>query len=41
MLVEAPTGLLDEEDAERAIRRGAVEEMGVRVGEVARLFEVS
>jgi nudix-type nucleoside diphosphatase (YffH/AdpP family) len=40
MLVEAPAGLLDDEDAEAAIRREAEEETGVRVGEVTRLFEV-
>ena len=40
MLIEAPAGLLDAEDAEAAIRREAEEETGVRVGEVRRLFEV-
>ncbi len=40
MLVEAPAGLLDEEDPEAAIRREAEEETGVRVGEVRKLFEV-
>jgi nudix-type nucleoside diphosphatase (YffH/AdpP family) len=40
MLIEAPAGLLDAEDAETAIRREAEEETGVRVGEVRRLFEV-
>ncbi len=40
MLLEAPAGLLDGEDAEAAIRREAEEETGVRVGEVQRLFEL-
>ena len=40
MLIEAPAGLLDAEDAEAAIRREAEEETGVRVGAVRRLFEV-
>jgi nudix-type nucleoside diphosphatase (YffH/AdpP family) len=40
MLVEAPAGLLDDDDPEAAIRREAEEETGVRVGEVTRLFEV-
>ena len=40
MLVEAPAGLLDEEEPEAAIRREAEEETGVRVGPVERLFEV-
>jgi nudix-type nucleoside diphosphatase (YffH/AdpP family) len=40
MLLEAPAGLLDDEDAESAIRREAEEETGVRVGEVQRLFEL-
>ena len=40
MLIEAPAGLLDEDDAETAIRREAEEETGVTVGEVQRLFEV-
>jgi nudix-type nucleoside diphosphatase (YffH/AdpP family) len=39
-LVEAPAGLLDDEDAEAAIRREAEEETGVRVGAVRRLFEL-
>ena len=40
MLLEAPAGLLDDEDAEAAIRREAEEETGVRVGAVQRLFEL-
>jgi nudix-type nucleoside diphosphatase (YffH/AdpP family) len=40
MLLEAPAGLLDEEDAESAIRREAEEETGVTVGEVQRVFEL-
>jgi nudix-type nucleoside diphosphatase (YffH/AdpP family) len=40
MLLETPAGLLDDEDAEAAIRREAEEETGVRVGEVQRLFEL-
>jgi nudix-type nucleoside diphosphatase (YffH/AdpP family) len=40
MLIEAPAGLLDAEDAEAAIRREAEEETGVRVRDIRRLFEV-
>ncbi len=40
MLIEAPAGLLDADDAETAIRREAEEETGVRVGPVRRLFEL-
>jgi nudix-type nucleoside diphosphatase (YffH/AdpP family) len=40
MLIEAPAGLLDEDEPEAAIRREAEEETGVRVGRVERLFEV-
>ncbi len=40
MLIEAPAGLLDREDAENCIRREAQEETGFRVGTVRRLFEV-
>jgi nudix-type nucleoside diphosphatase (YffH/AdpP family) len=40
MLIEAPAGLLDDDDPEAAIRREAEEEAGVRVGAVVRLFEV-
>ena len=35
MLIEAPAGLLDADDAEAAIRREAEEETGVRVRDVA------
>ncbi|MGY1654167.1 NUDIX domain-containing protein [Geodermatophilus sp. SYSU D01119] len=40
MLVEAAAGLLDEQDAETAVRREAAEELGVAVGEVTRVFDV-
>jgi nudix-type nucleoside diphosphatase (YffH/AdpP family) len=40
MLIEAPAGLLDDDDPEAAIRREAEEETGVRVGAVVPLFEV-
>ncbi|MGX5654149.1 NUDIX domain-containing protein [Geodermatophilus nigrescens] len=40
MLVEAAAGLLDEQDAETAVRREAAEELGVVVGEVTRVFDV-
>lgn len=41
MLIEAPAGLLDHEDAESCIRREAEEETGYRVvGPVTRLFEL-
>src|SRR3954468_26973 len=40
MLLEAPAGLLDGQDAAAAIRREAEEETGVRVGSVRPLFEV-
>lgn len=40
MLVEAPAGLLDADDAETAIRREAEEETGYRVRSVERLFEL-
>jgi nudix-type nucleoside diphosphatase (YffH/AdpP family) len=40
MLLETPAGLLDDDDAETAIRREAEEETGVRVGEIRRLFEL-
>ena len=39
MLVEAPAGLLEREDAEGCIRREAEEETGYRVTKVTRLFE--
>ncbi|MCS5723818.1 NUDIX domain-containing protein [Herbiconiux sp. CPCC 203407] len=38
-LLETPAGLLDEDDAETAIRREAREETGYAVGEVETLFE--
>ena len=40
MLIEAPAGLLDDEDAESCVRREAEEETGFRVGAVRRLFEL-
>ena len=40
MLIEAPAGLLDREDAEACIRREAEEETRFRVGTVRRLFEL-
>ena len=40
MLIEAPAGLLDREDAESCIRREAEEETGYRIGPVTRLYEV-
>lgn len=40
MLIEAPAGLLDADDAETAIRREAEEETGFRVRSVERLFEL-
>jgi nudix-type nucleoside diphosphatase (YffH/AdpP family) len=40
MLLEAPAGLLDDEDAEAAIRREAQEETGVEVGAIEHLFEL-
>ena len=40
MLIETPGGLLDDEDAEAAIRREAEEETGVRIGPVTRVFEL-
>ena len=39
MLIEAPAGLLDDEDAETAIRREAEEETGYRVGAIERIGE--
>src|SRR3954469_557669 len=39
-LLEAPAGLLDDDDPESAIRREAEEETGVRVRDVERLFEL-
>lgn len=40
MLIEAPAGLLDNDDAETAVRREAEEETGYRVGRPRRLFEL-
>ena len=40
MLLEAAAGLLDEDDPESAIRREAVEETGVEIGEVEHVFDV-
>ncbi|MDX6539869.1 MAG: hypothetical protein QOI71_1479 [Gaiellales bacterium] len=39
MLIEAPAGLLDGDDAETAIRREAEEETGYRVGPVTKIGE--
>ncbi|MEM9467387.1 MAG: NUDIX domain-containing protein [Actinomycetota bacterium] len=40
MLIEAPAGLLDDDDAATAIRREAEEETGIRVGAVRQLFDL-
>ena len=40
MLIEAPAGLLDTDDAETAIRREAEEETGYRIRSIERLFEL-
>jgi nudix-type nucleoside diphosphatase (YffH/AdpP family) len=40
VLIEACAGLLDDEDAVAAIRREALEETGVEVGEVTSIFDV-
>ncbi len=40
MLIEAPAGLLDDDDAATAIRRETEEETGFRVGEVEQLFDL-
>ena len=40
MLIETPAGLLDEDDAEAAIRREVEEETGVTLGAVQPLFEL-
>jgi nudix-type nucleoside diphosphatase (YffH/AdpP family) len=40
MLLETAAGLLDEDDPESAIRREAVEETGVEIGEVQHVFDV-
>ncbi len=39
-LIEVPAGLLDERDAESAIRHEAEEEVGIRVGAMRRVFDV-
>jgi nudix-type nucleoside diphosphatase (YffH/AdpP family) len=39
MLLEVPAGLLDDDDAETAIRREVTEETGLAIGEVKPLFE--
>ena len=39
-MIEVPAGLLDERDAEAAVRREAEEEVGIRVGELHRVFDV-
>ncbi|OXM69682.1 NUDIX domain-containing protein [Amycolatopsis vastitatis] len=40
MFLETAAGLLDEDDAETAIRREAEEETGVRIGELQHVFDV-
>lgn len=40
MLIEAAAGLLDADDPVTAIRREAVEELGVEVGELEHVFDV-
>lgn len=40
MLIETAAGLLDDDDAETAIRREAAEETGCEIGEITRLFEL-
>jgi nudix-type nucleoside diphosphatase (YffH/AdpP family) len=39
LLIETAAGLLDDEDAETAIRREASEELGVTLGEIAHVFD--
>lgn len=39
MLIEACAGLLDQDDAEQAIRRETEEETGYKIGEVQKVFE--
>ena len=39
MMIEACAGLLDEDDAEQAIRRETEEETGYKIGEVQKVFE--
>jgi nudix-type nucleoside diphosphatase (YffH/AdpP family) len=40
MLIETPAGLLDDDDAETAIRREVEEETGYRVSDISHLFEL-
>lgn len=40
VLLEAPAGLLDEQDPETAVRRETAEETGLRVGAVTHLFDL-
>ena len=40
MMLEAPAGLLDEDDPETAIRREAAEETGIEVGAVQHVFDI-
>jgi nudix-type nucleoside diphosphatase (YffH/AdpP family) len=40
MMVEAAAGLLDDDDAETAIRRESSEELGVQLGELEHIFDV-
>jgi nudix-type nucleoside diphosphatase (YffH/AdpP family) len=40
MLIEAPAGLLDDDDPETAVRRETSEEVGVTVGELQHVFDV-
>jgi nudix-type nucleoside diphosphatase (YffH/AdpP family) len=40
MLIEAAAGLLDDQDAETAIRRETQEELGVTIGELEHVFDV-
>ena len=39
-LIEACAGLLDDQDAEAAIRKEAEEELGYRIGDIERVFDV-
>jgi 8-oxo-dGTP pyrophosphatase MutT (NUDIX family) len=41
MLIEAAAGLLDGQDPEAAIRREAREELGVTLGELEHIYDVS
>ncbi len=40
MLIEAPAGLLDDDDPETAVRRETSEEVGVTLGELQHVFDV-